>query len=74
VIRELGANRLLHKDARTANGKTIWENNREAPCWNRKVIFRMKKPFKKYSGIAVLRGNLCPTARSSSPPRRRRSS
>jgi dihydroxy-acid dehydratase len=60
VIRELGANRLLHKDALTANGRTLWENNREAPCWNRKVIFRMKKPFKKNSGIAVLRGNLCP--------------
>src|SRR6195256_3323896 len=60
VIRELGANRLLHKDALTVNGKTIWENNKEAPCWNRKVIFPMKKPFKKNAGIAVLRGNLCP--------------
>jgi L-arabonate dehydrase len=60
VIRELGASGLLHRDALTANGRTIWENNRDAPCWNRKVIFRMKKPFKKNSGIAVLRGNLCP--------------
>jgi len=32
VIASLGANRLLHKDARTANGKTICENNREAPA------------------------------------------
>ena len=60
VIRELGANRLLHKDALTVNGKSIWENNKSAPCWNRDVIFRFRKPFKKNSGIAVLRGNLCP--------------
>ncbi|MBV8651191.1 MAG: dihydroxy-acid dehydratase, partial [Alphaproteobacteria bacterium] len=36
VIRELGD--LLHKDALTVNGKTIWENNKEAPCYNREVI------------------------------------
>src|SRR5438128_1868113 len=60
VIRELGANSLLHKDALTVNGKSLWENNKSAPCWNRAVIFPFKKPFKKNSGIAVLRGNLCP--------------
>jgi len=60
VIRELGANGLLHRDALTVNGKSLWENNKSAPCWNRAVIFPFKKPFKKNSGIAVLRGNLCP--------------
>jgi dihydroxy-acid dehydratase len=60
VLRELGENKLLHKDALTVNGKTIWENNREAPCYNRDVIFPFAKPFKKNTGIAVLRGNLCP--------------
>ncbi len=60
VLRELGEAGLLNRDAVTVNGKTIWENNREAPCWNRDVIHTMKKPFKKHSGIAVLRGNLCP--------------
>jgi dihydroxy-acid dehydratase len=60
VIRELGENGLLHKQALTANGKSIWENNREAPCWNRDVIFPFGKPFKRETGIAVLRGNLCP--------------
>jgi dihydroxy-acid dehydratase len=60
VIRELGENGLLHKQAPTANGKSIWENNREAPCWNRDVIFPFDKPFKRETGIAVLRGNLCP--------------
>jgi dihydroxy-acid dehydratase len=60
VLRELGEAGLLHKDALTVNGKTIWHNNRDAPCWNRDVIRSMRKPFKKNTGIAVLRGNLCP--------------
>ncbi|HVB47549.1 MAG TPA: IlvD/Edd family dehydratase [Burkholderiales bacterium] len=60
VIRELGDSGLLNKDALTVNGKSIWDNNRDAPCWNRDVVFPFKKPFKKNTGIAVLRGNLCP--------------
>jgi len=60
VLRELGENDQLHKNALTVNGKTIWENNKDAPCWNRDVVFPFKKPFKKDTGIAVLRGNLCP--------------
>jgi len=60
VLRQLGERRLLHKDALTVNGKSIWENNREAPCYNDDVIFPFAKPFKKNTGIAVLRGNLCP--------------
>ena len=60
VLRELGENNLLHRDALTVNGKTIWENNQDAPCWDRDVIHGFKSPFKKDAGIAVLRGNLCP--------------
>src|SRR3989454_5629092 len=60
VLRELGENNLLHRDALTVSGKTIWENNKDAPCWNRDVIHGLKSPFKKDAGIAVLRGNLCP--------------
>jgi len=60
VLRELGAARKLNKDAMTVNGSTIWDNVRQAPCYNRDVIHAMKKPFKKNTGIAVLRGNLCP--------------
>jgi dihydroxy-acid dehydratase len=60
VIRELGQAGLINKDALTANGKTIWDN-----CWNARndnpaVIMPFAKPFKKNTGIAVLRGNLCP--------------
>ncbi|HYD08443.1 MAG TPA: dihydroxy-acid dehydratase, partial [Reyranella sp.] len=60
VLRELGENRLLHKDALTVNGRTIWENNKDAECWNRDVIFPFARPFKKNAGIKVLRGNLAP--------------
>jgi dihydroxy-acid dehydratase len=60
VLRELGENHLLHKDALTVNGRTIWENNKDAPCHNRDVIFPFGKPFKENTGISVLRGNLCP--------------
>jgi L-arabonate dehydrase len=60
VLRELGENNLLNRDAASVNGKTIWENNKDAPCWNRDVIFPFREPFKENTGIAVLRGNLCP--------------
>ena len=60
VLRELGENNLLSKKALTVNGKTMWDNVKDAPCWNRDVIFPFKRPFKKNAGIAVLRGNLCP--------------
>ena len=60
VLRELGSVGLLHKDVLTVNGKTMWENVKDAPCHNRDVITPFKKPFKKNTGIAVLRGNLCP--------------
>ncbi|HYM33140.1 MAG TPA: IlvD/Edd family dehydratase [Candidatus Cybelea sp.] len=58
VVRELEP--FINKNALTVNGNTIWENNKDAPCYNRKVIFPLEKPFKKQGGIAVLRGNLCP--------------
>ena len=58
VLRELGD--LLHKDALTVNGKTLWENVKDAPCHNRDVIFAFDRPFKQNTGISVLRGNLCP--------------
>jgi dihydroxy-acid dehydratase len=58
VLRELGP--LLHKDAPTVSGRTLWENVADAPCWNRDVIFPLAGPFKPRGGIAVLTGNLAP--------------
>jgi L-arabonate dehydrase len=60
VMRELGEAGALERDALTVNGRTIWNNVAEAPCWNRDVIHRFAEPFKQNAGIAVLRGNLAP--------------
>ncbi len=58
VIKELGS--LIHRDALTVNGKTIGENNENAPCWNQDVIRPSSNPLVASGGIAILRGNLCP--------------
>jgi L-arabonate dehydrase len=60
VLRELAEAGVLHRDALTVNGKSIWENVSEARCWNREVIRTFPEPFKPKAGIAVLRGNLAP--------------
>jgi L-arabonate dehydrase len=60
VLRQLGEAGALHRDALTANGRSIWLNVCEAPCWNPDVIHRFAEPFKAKAGIAVLRGNLAP--------------
>jgi len=60
VIRALGERNLIHRDALTVNGKTIWENCQTAPNWNPEVIRSLDKPLLAHGGIAVLRGNLAP--------------
>jgi dihydroxy-acid dehydratase len=61
LIRTLGENGLLNKDALTVNGKTMWENVKDAPNWNAEVIRPIEKPLVQHGGIAVLQGNLAPT-------------
>ncbi len=62
VIRELGA--VLNRDVLTVNGRSIWDNNKDAPKYDldggKRVIRSIADPFKPRAGIAVLRGNLCP--------------
>jgi dihydroxyacid dehydratase/phosphogluconate dehydratase len=61
VMRELGEAGLLHTGAVTVTGKTVGENVKDAPCWNREVIYPMGAPFQPAgTGTAVLRGNLAP--------------
>ncbi len=60
VLRALGEQGLLHKEARTVSGRSLWENVRAAPCWNSEVITPFDAPFKQESGFAILRGNLAP--------------
>jgi L-arabonate dehydrase len=58
VLRELGE--LLNGDALTVSGRTVAENVADAPCYNREVIRTVDSPFLAESGLAILRGNLCP--------------
>jgi dihydroxy-acid dehydratase len=58
VIREIG--RFLHKSALTANGRTLWDNCKDAVNYNTEVITPLATPFKPHGGIAVLKGNLAP--------------
>ena len=58
VIREMKPH--LHNDSLTVNGHTIGDNNADAPCYNRDVIYSLEKPLIENAGIIVLRGNLCP--------------
>ena len=60
VIRALCEKGLLHGDALTVNGKTIWENAKDAPNWNHEVIRDFENPLAERGGIAVLKGNLAP--------------
>ncbi|MGA3194844.1 MAG: IlvD/Edd family dehydratase [Terriglobales bacterium] len=60
VIRALDERNLIHRDALTVNGKTIWENCETAPNWNSEVIRPLGEPLVEQGGIAVLRGNLAP--------------
>ncbi|HKW81323.1 MAG TPA: IlvD/Edd family dehydratase [Casimicrobiaceae bacterium] len=52
--------KFLHRSALTANGRTIWDNVKDAVNYNEAVITPLAKPFKPHGGIAVLRGNLAP--------------
>jgi dihydroxy-acid dehydratase len=58
VIREIGA--WLNQDALTVNGRTLWDNSKDAINYDERVITPVARPFKPHGGIAVLRGNLAP--------------
>ena len=60
VLRQLGEAGLLHKEALTVNGNTLWDNVKDAENFDTKVITPQETPFKPSAGIAVLRGNLAP--------------
>lgn len=50
----------LSGESITANGKTLIENNWDAPCYDRDVIASVAEPFQREAGTTVVRGNLCP--------------
>ena len=47
IVRALGEKDLLHKDALTVNGKSIWENCQQAPNYNADVIRPFDNPLRR---------------------------
>lgn len=60
VLKRLGESGLLHKDALTVSGSTIWDEVKDVVNWNEDVILPADRPLMAQGGIAVLRGNLAP--------------
>jgi L-arabonate dehydrase len=61
AIRRMGEGGLVpHPDAQTVNGRTLWENCKDAPIYDDEVIRPLEKPLLKDGGICILRGNLAP--------------
>ncbi len=60
VLRQLGELDILEKDALTVNGETIWDNVKDAKCYNREVIREPDNPLVESGGMCILRGNLAP--------------
>lgn len=60
VMRALGERGLLHRDAITVTGKTVWEQVCDAEVYDKEVIRSWDNPIREQGGIAVLRGNLAP--------------
>jgi dihydroxy-acid dehydratase len=51
---------LLHGDALTVTGKSVYENVEHAQCWRRDVIHTATAPLYSEGGTVILRGNLAP--------------
>ncbi|MEV8092484.1 IlvD/Edd family dehydratase [Streptomyces nigra] len=61
VMAELLAGKLLHGGAVTVTGRTVSENTEPSERFGSEVITPFEAPFQPAgTGIAVLRGNLCP--------------
>ncbi|QHQ34242.1 L-arabinonate dehydratase [Algicella marina] len=60
VIKRLGEEGLLHKEAITVSGASIWEEVKDVKNWNEDVIRPKEQALTASGGIAVLRGNLAP--------------
>ncbi|MBD9373176.1 dihydroxy-acid dehydratase [Rhizobium sp. ARZ01] len=60
VLKRLGEAGLLHKDAITVSGETIWDEVKDVVNWNEDVILPAEKALTSSGGIVVLRGNLAP--------------
>ena len=60
VIKRLGEAGLLHKDALTVSGETMWDQVKDVVNHNDDVILPTDRALAKSGGVVVLRGNLAP--------------
>ena len=60
VIKRLAEAGMLHRDALTVSGETVWDEVRDAANWNEDVILPVEKALTRHGGVAVLKGNLAP--------------
>lgn len=60
VLKRLGEEGLLHKDAVTVSGLTMWDEVKEAVNHNDDVILPLENALTDQGGIAVVKGNLAP--------------
>ncbi|MFN3972154.1 MAG: L-arabinonate dehydratase [Gemmobacter sp.] len=60
VIKRLGEAGLLHKDALTVSGETMWDQVKDVVNHNPDVILPTDRALTQSGGVVVLRGNLAP--------------
>ncbi|MCG7509341.1 L-arabinonate dehydratase [Mesorhizobium retamae] len=61
VLKRLGEAGMLHKDALTVSGESVWDEVKDVRNWNEDVILPTEKALTAAGGIAVLKGNLAPS-------------
>jgi len=59
---------ILHGDSKTVTGKTLYENVQGAESQDKACIRPLDNPYSERGGLAILFGNLAPTARWSRRP------
>ena len=60
VIKRLGEAGLLHKDALTVSGDSMWDQVKDVRNHNEDVILPAEKALTQSGGVVVVRGNLAP--------------
>lgn len=60
VLKRLGEGGLLHKDALTVSGETVWDEVRDVMNHNEDVILPTDQALTQSGGIVVVKGNLAP--------------
>jgi L-arabonate dehydrase len=60
VIKRLGEAGLLHKDALTVSGETMWDQVKTVVNHNEDVILPTEKALTQSGGVVVVKGNLAP--------------